>query len=516
MRLRILCLLFALVVAQSAVALPWSASGAESLNVTILGSYPVRSATGIWCCAAFVTPDGHEYGILGADSLHVVDLANPRLPRKAAVIPPALPPQMNPYYVHVSVWGQYAYAAGRNGPIKIIDLHNPALAHVVGEIPRNEFCACSCGHPCDDPNGGVIETLFIDERGILYVTGIECGTGMLMYDLSADPIHPRWLCHEHTIPGPGWEGYVHDVNVLDGILYVSRSRGSFPDHPPRWDILDGDPLCPVNPGECGDGVRPGFISTFHHSGIELHSHSAWRLTSSPVLLTTDEKINGHVRIWDVSNLTQPSQIAEIRPDGTCHSVHNIYGTGSLAYAAWYNKGIQVFDMTNPNSPERVGYYEHPGRWHALPGDHCCDPTDGQGATCYGIPYIDPFFPSGIFVASEVGSGLLIGHFNRTLAACSRPPARDSGGKLTITTQTGSRSLRAMWIGGRERPPCDLQVFTVGGTSVATLPPSRSNGGGSYEYRWQGTDYAGRTVASGLYFIRVACAPTATGRAVLLD
>ncbi|MBD3335391.1 MAG: hypothetical protein GF355_07725, partial [Candidatus Eisenbacteria bacterium] len=157
----ILNLALALLSAPAAKALPWDASGADSLNVTILGHYPVESATGIWGCAAYADGEGGEFGILGADSLHIIDLSDPTQPRRTAVFPPASPPDDN-YYVHVDTWDHYAYAAGRYGPIRIVDLADPHNPVTVGLIPGGEFCACSCGHPCNnwpqDHHQPVIET----------------------------------------------------------------------------------------------------------------------------------------------------------------------------------------------------------------------------------------------------------------------------------------------------------------------------------------------------------------------
>lgn len=43
---------------------PWDATGADSLNVTILGQFRVDSPTGIWGVAAYVDPAGSgEYAL---------------------------------------------------------------------------------------------------------------------------------------------------------------------------------------------------------------------------------------------------------------------------------------------------------------------------------------------------------------------------------------------------------------------------------------------------------------------
>ncbi len=504
-------------VASPAGAAPWNPAGAESLFVTILGSYPVNSplGVGIWDCAAYVDQAGHEFAILGADSVYVIDLADPAHPRRASTIPRVLVFDVNPY-VDVAVRGVYCYAAGRHGPIKIIDLTDPYHAVVRGEIPRSEFCACSCNHPCTNVDDAEIETLFIDERGILYVTGIACGGGIHMYDIATDPIHPRWLCHEHTRPIPGASGYAHDVFVRGGIMYVSRSRFG-ETLPPRWDILDGDPLCPTDPGPCGDGLRPAMISSFHHNGPELHAHSAWPLDDPRYLTTCDEKEDGHVRIWNIANLQYPTQISEIWADATCHSIHNIYVNGRYGYCAWYNKGIQVYDLTDPYHPEPVGKYEHPTRWGSRPTDPCCDPTDGPTGSCHGICFMDPFFPSGIFIASEINGGLLVGRFKQEASGGiggGSAPVEDA---LRVLPSLGGRGARIVWTRARaDRRASALELYGAGGQRILSLDPIGDGTRDVIEFRWDGNDAAGRALPRGVYFVRPVAAGAASAKVVLLD
>ena len=489
------CLLLLSAGAREARADSWSAAGADSLDVSILGFYPIDSALGTWDCAAYIAPGGHEYGLIGADSLHVIDLANPRVPVRVAVIPPVVPS----YFVDVAVRGRYAYAAFRKGPILIIDLTNPSAPVVRGQIPQSEFCACSCGHPCTNAANAEIETIFIDERGVLYVSGIRCGEGIQMYDIATDPIHPQWLCHEHTFAGPGKSYYVHDVYVRDGVLYVSRSQGSPGGDPlPRWDILDGDPLCPSSPGACG-GTLPAFISTFRHNGPELHSHSAYRLEDPRYLVTCDESVNGHARIWNIANLAAPFQVGEFHPDQTCHSLHNVYVQGHIGYAAWYNHGIEVLDLYDPAHPARLGYYHHPIRWHDQPTDICCDPTDGPSARCYGVPHIDPFFPSGIFIATDLNRGLIVGKYYRVpvgvAESSSPPPAIET---LRVLSAPRELPIRLRFLGvGAPR----VEIFAASGVRVATLEPIDGDAATGGSYQWDGRGSNGEAASSGVYFAR---------------
>ena len=521
-------------------ALPWETAGAESLNVTILGQYLVTSATGIFNVEAFVHPDtGEEFALLAADSLYVVDLTDPRSPRRAGAFPMygVSDPATNTY-LGVRTWGTYAYAAEKHGPIGILDLSDPSSPTRVGEIPESDFCACSHadlvdGRPvCRSGALPEVHRIFIDERGILYAAGIEFGEGTHMYDVTGmNATDPAWLCHEHTKPDGTTGFYDHDVYAADGLLYTSKSRGT------RWEILAGalfgdsdSLLCGPTPSVCGDNSNhPRLLAWFPQSGEQVegtHAHSAWRVPDSPYLLTADELENGHIRIWDTTPVFQPIPqpplfVSEFKPDQTCHSVHDPYvvrdsETGaSVCYAAWYNKGIQVFELSPDGTPHRIGYYEHPDRWHQFDA-LCCDPTrpaESGGGNCFGIPFLD-FLPDGRFVASELHNGLLVGQLLVHPSGIdddggSGGASGAESGTLRVLGLPGSRSLRVIWsrIPGTEAPvsgdqtSSHLEIYSPGGVVVARLA-AYSYGSGRLEFRWDHRDAEGRELPSGVYFARL--------------
>ena len=107
------------------------------------------------------------------------------------------------------------------------------------------------------------------------------------------------------------------------------------------------------------------------------------------------------------------------------------------------------------------------------------------------------------------------------------------GALTATPtdiQAGDASWPSLAAGNRPNPfnpattisfevsaagPVALAVYDVDGRLVRTLL-SDVRGPGSYEIPWDGTDVAGRAVASGIYFYRLTTAGgTGTGKMSLL-
>lgn len=450
-------------VPRDAHALPWSGAGSVSDNVTVLGHYPMSSSCGLWDVATWTDPGGHEYAIVGADSLHIVDLADPAHPRAAVVIPSPNLFSLSCHFADVVVTGHYAIAGLRKGPILVVDLSGlPATAPVVAEIPAVELCGCSeattvCVSParprcsgctatalcqaglCPEsnccqhlkPDRGQVESLWIDDDERLYVAGLEAGQGTHIYDVS-DPLHPLWRCHEHTFdptePLPR-EFFTREIFTQDDTLYISRSRSD------RFLILRANGVCPAGAnGDCGSSSA-SLLRAFGHDG-PIHAHTMWRLRNPRYLLTCDEVETGHVRVWDQERLLEgwPESAAEVGhfwPDSTRHSVHTVYAEddpilGSVCYSAYYNKGIQIFRVYADGTTQRLGYLEHPTRWRGRETDTPCFPLPPARPTgedlarsctnlaasdqhCFGVPFLTPFGLSNAkFVAVEVGSITQVG------------------------------------------------------------------------------------------------------------
>lgn len=525
----------------------WSAAGAESLNVRILGHYPIESSVGIWDCAVYMD-GGHPYGLIGADSLYIIDLEDYANPRRASVIPPQTDPGLETSkYVDVVVRGQYAYAAVRTGPIVIVDLNDPDNASIVGQIPQHEFCACShseicgggpfcveSGAGCDQPDSSKaeIEALFIDSRGYLYVTGLAAGQGMHVYDLAPDPTRPRWRCNIHNGP-PSF--YDREVHVYEDTLYVASSGGATLSH---WEIFSGAPCPPFPQGDCGSSTVQ-LVASFTHSDPDLHAHSQWRLRDQNLLLTNDEEENGHVRIWDLSELPAVTQVGDIQFDQTCHSVHNVYSTeipgfGEVVFAAWYNRGVDVFRVApDPVDPFRyigvqLGFYRNPMRWMDGPGAECCNPNLAGHAHCAGVPFLDATLPNGVFLAAEgtggAEGGLLIGQFYGDAAEAPDLGSNDLAehvGEIEVRGLPGGRETQIRWRPGRVLDETFLEIVSADGRIVARVSPiadEHRGGARTLSYRWTGEGESGARLPGGIYFIRPPgeARSSGVGKLVLLD
>jgi hypothetical protein len=95
-------------------------------------------------------------------------------------------------------------------------------------------------------------------------------------------------------------------------------------------------------------------------------HSSWTSEDGKYLYSCREVTNsngpspGDVRVYNVENPAQPLLVKRITmSDLNINAVtpHNPVVMGNLLFVSWYQAGLQVFDITNPADPKRVGQYD---------------------------------------------------------------------------------------------------------------------------------------------------------------
>ncbi|GEM_PF-1623935 len=172
-------------------------------------------------------------------------------------------------------------------------------------------------------------------RDHLYLTNNANGT-VHIWDVQ-NPYAPEFL--REWAPS---DGNVHDQAVLGDLLYVAHWAG--------FSILDvSQPAAP----------REEVVHLYGDSAC----HNIWPTEDGSHVLTTDEQTGGHLRIWDVSDPQNVSQVAAwiASPDA---SIHNVHVVGDLAYLSYYTEGVIVLDITDPAWPREVGRFD---TWLPPPG-----------------------------------------------------------------------------------------------------------------------------------------------------
>ena len=300
----------------------------------------------------YTSPDGRRFALTGvSDGLSIVEVTDPRNPRRIAHIPGAAS-----QWREVRTYGHYLYVTteARVG-MDIIDMANPSQPRKVGAYTDTFSSAHS---------------LWIDvDRGLLYAHGTRStagvSTGMQVLALEPDPEHPRAV-------GSFGDFYVHDSYGRGDVLYAAAINGGF------LAVLDV-----ANPARIREITRWATGGHF--------THNAWLTGDGRYLFTTDE-VNGRpLEGWDVRDVFQPRKVTEfIAAPGTIP--HNVLIDGNRMVVSHYTEGVQLLDVTNPEQPRRLGFYDtYPG----APG--------GFNGT-WGA-YIFP--GSNLIVVSDINGGLFV-------------------------------------------------------------------------------------------------------------
>lgn len=432
MRLSLL-LLAACFLAASFLAAPPARAQAE--NMSLIGQINPSGTpySDVW---HHVGPDGREYALLASwisGGLNVIDVTDP-LPVLEGFVP------MNGDGSDVEAYGDYAYLTSNSDPTLIIDISDPT-----NPAPVRTF-------------GADFHTLSIVD-GYLYGNG---SSGVVMYDL-ADPEDP-------TYAGQYNPYYVHDVLVRNDTMYTAGIYGD------GIDIVD-----------VSDKSNPTMIARFNYPGSGVHNFCSD--PSGSYLYAGDEIGSGRwTRIFDVRDPQNVEQVGEIVIDATS-TVHNCHTKDGRLYIAHYNRGVWVFDITDPVNPVQVGYYDGPGQqstWTA-----------------------NPQLPSGKVLASDIETGLLVLNLEGVVANESAPETPTG---VTLTAAAPNPFADATTLGYRLEAagPVRLAVYDLRGREVAVLV-NESRPAGAQEVAFDAAD-----LPNGVYLVRLdAAGQTLTQRVTLL-
>lgn len=144
-------------------------------------------------------------------------------------------------------------------------------------------------------------------------------------------------------------------------------------------------------------------------------HSAVPLPGTPFVMTTDERYPpacpfGPARLVDVSDPARPRAAAQLEapenapascrqaPGGT-YTSHNPTLLPGLALISWYSSGLQVFDLSDPERPQRIAEYRpRYGRPQAV---------DQQLGPSETMAWSYPIVRQGLIYLADINQGLVI-------------------------------------------------------------------------------------------------------------
>ncbi|WNG34953.1 hypothetical protein F0U61_15820 [Archangium violaceum] len=291
----------------------------ESSGLSLIGEARVTHGDAV---DVYVTR-GHAYvvaitHITGPGGLFVYDLSDRTSPRlvKSITFPG------DSYWNGVWAKDDALYVASAAKGVIVFDISNPADPQFLHSLPGN---------------GAInVHTVFVDGNR-LYAMSPSPGTETLIFDVTnaKQPV----LLNRYQVPGvdPSIATFPHDAFAQGDRLYLNHWRFGF---------LILDVSDPTNVVKLGEYTYPRATS---------HTNRVGRFGDRVIAFEGGEDWGAHLRVLDITNPAQVKLIGEyrLRPGA---SIHNMELAGDRLYLAHYQDGVRVLDVSRPEHPREVAYY----------------------------------------------------------------------------------------------------------------------------------------------------------------
>ena len=274
-------------------------------------------------------------GSFSCRGVFIYNISNPDAPTLASWYNPG----NNQQFLEAIVVGNRGYfGSGNGGGVHIVDLTNPASPQLLGIVNSANGNAFNSIHEMVVFGNLLIQNFNGFSNKILKVINISN---------PANPVFVRDI-------NPSEISWVHAMHIRGNRMFTSgwgnsSTRG-------RTEIYDITNIATQAP------TLLGFIedSTSVTGGNSMHS--SWSSEDGNYLYSCRETNNGNadLRTYDIRNPAQPLLVNRLGMNNlglNAVSPHNPVVMGNYLYVAWYQAGLQVFDISNPAAPTRVGQYD---------------------------------------------------------------------------------------------------------------------------------------------------------------
>jgi hypothetical protein len=237
-------------------------------------------------------------------------------------------------------------AADRKNGIVIASLEDPAHPKVIAEFTEGVTAGVHSAFIYQQPTHGTH----------VYLTNNGTG-GMHVIDLN-DPYHPKQV-GEFRMPGPMAGNSLHDIDVQDGLAYLSNWNNGLVILDVGKGIKGGSPSNPVLVSQYKYDLNAMYreVEATGGPGFIRGTHTAWRhkdyvfiadevFPASQVEGAKDAaagRAYGRLQVIDVSDLEKPKSVAWYEPEHG--GVHNVWVAGDTLYIGAYNAGFRAFDVS---------------------------------------------------------------------------------------------------------------------------------------------------------------------------
>ncbi len=349
-------------------------SAQSSMNMTLLGTWDGSTSAcvygGVVCYNevwGYADGNGNEFAIIcSPEEVHFIDVTDPTNPTLVQTFKGT----GRSIWRDVKSFGNYVYVVHDNNETNdseglwVFNVSNIGSGSIqdLGFF-ENDFKRA--------------HNIFIDEQHQrLYVAGSNTEyNGLIVYDISGGT--PQLITSVQI------GAYIHDLYVRDHIAYLSLGNSGLY-------VFDM-----TNPNS------PQYMDDF--TGLSGYNHSSWGTEDNNYLVTAYETSDKPLVILDISNPSNMTYITQFKypllaPNHTDNIAHNPLIKGDYAYVSYYEDGVEIFDISDPNNPTIAGYYD-------MVANSSYNGTD-RGA--WGVY---PFLPSGHILVSDDLTGLYVLQFD---------------------------------------------------------------------------------------------------------
>jgi hypothetical protein len=223
--------------------------------------------------------------------------------------------------------------------VDIVNLAVPFDPEFLSRVNGSLCSAAGCGH-------NKVHTLSVDVRpdNTRYLYTTDNATDVIKITNVTDPNNPI-VVKSLDIGAPSGVAS-HEVVVQNNRMYVA-SKDNSSSTCCGWTHIY-DVATPANPV-----LLKAFLSG-------PRSHTAMPSADGNTLVVAEERANGNVHIYDITNPANPilrSTINRTSVGIDAHSPHHPHLHGNLLFLAWYEAGLQVFNIANPANPIHVGAFD---------------------------------------------------------------------------------------------------------------------------------------------------------------
>lgn len=300
----------------------------------------------------------NEYALVGCSKgLAIVDVTDPAAPFKVKRIPGP-----NNLWKEVKTYRQYAYVTTEGG--KGLQIVNLRFLPDSNNIPYKHWMPL-----IGTDSLKTIHALHIDTvTGFVYLYGSNrAGGGIVVADIKTDPWNPIYVgqYNQEYVH----DGYVRNDTVYAGAIYAGHMR-----------VIDFT-----------NKNTPVILQT--QSTPHNFTHNTWLSDDSKTVFTTDEKNDTYLTSYDVSDLSNISELDRIQSNpGSNSIVHNTHILNDYAVTSWYKDGFTIVDAHRPKNLVQVGNY---------------DTYSGSGPGFEGAWGVYPYLPSGNILVSSMDGYLYV-------------------------------------------------------------------------------------------------------------